>query len=41
MKLKTVESPLSKIAELTVSPGKSGSRAAADMAISLAASLKG
>lgn len=28
MKLKTVESPPSEIAELTVSPGESGSRAA-------------
>jgi len=40
-KLKTIESPLSEIAEVTVSPGDSGSRAVAAMATSLAASLKG
>jgi hypothetical protein len=40
-KLKTVESPLSEIAEVTVSPGDLGSRAVAAMATSLAASLKG
>jgi hypothetical protein len=40
-KLKTIESPLSEIAEVTVSPGDSGSRAVTAMATSLAASLKG